>query len=367
MSNRKRTLVYPFSREFLPWFSYFQTYQPEYEITALVTPQGFSMNGKDAGVIDNRNRIGILAEEDVDAALETADALLVQDSAVCQKIREKVLEKMRKAKEKGMDILCSLPLSEEERSELEGEGFHYFAEPTAAGVEYANTFKLEELSVPVVFVGELLEDTNAIDTLFSLAGRFRRDGYQVCTIGARKDSRMAGVHSLPAFFYEPMLGEEKALRLNRFLYELTEEEQPDVVLIQLPGGMFKFNNRHTNGMGIGAYLVSQAAECDCFVLSASCGFASVDMFRDLDQKFRLCFGFGIDAAAVSNRVYDSMTQIEVYGKMEYYCLSPERVKEMIQAYCVGSATPYFQQFCEEEEQKLYQTVVSALADQTVSY
>ena len=47
--------------------------------------------------------------------------------------------------------------------------------------------------------------------------------------------------------------------------------------------------------------------------------------------------------------------------------APERVKEIIHTYCNGSATPYFQQFCEEEEQKLYQTVVSALADQTVSY
>ena len=69
---RKNIAVYPFTREFLPYFSYFQEFHPDYVITSLVSPKGFSMAGKDGGVFDNRGEIGMLVEDDINAALEKA-------------------------------------------------------------------------------------------------------------------------------------------------------------------------------------------------------------------------------------------------------------------------------------------------------
>lgn len=370
---RKNIAVYPFTREFLPYFSYFQEFHPDYVITSLVSPKGFSMAGKDGGVFDNRGEIGMLVEDDINAALEKAQALLIPDSSSCEKMRSKILSVISKAILQGKDILCAMPLTSEELEKYKNLGYEkqflYYAEPECFSIRNRTTDMITDINTPVVFIGEFLENSDAVDVLMSLATQFRKNGYTVSSIGFRKDSRMVGIHTYPDFFYETSVSNQaKVSGFNAFLADMEAEEQPDVFLIQLPGGLMKYNNRHLNGMGIDAYLVAQAATCDCFVLSASCGFASPEIFEELGKHFRETLNAKVNAISISNRLVDSIDLVASTGVLKYFYFTTKRVREILDRYCSDkSSIPFFPLFEEDSRVKLYQAVIRCLTGNPIVY
>ena len=373
MKKRKKVVVYPFTREFLPYFSYFQEFHPDYVIASLVSPKGFSMAGKDGGLFDNRGNIGMTVEADIEAALEQADVLLVPDSPSCEKMRSRILSVMRKAKSEGKDILCTMPLTTKEHEEFNNTGlvnqFLYYAEPETFSIRNRMSDAISEINTPVVFIGEFLEISDGTDLLMFLTKRFQKDGYTISAIGTRKDAQLVRFHTYPGFFYETSVSNQaKVSGFSAFLADIEAEEQPDVFLIQLPGGLMKYNNRHLNGLGIDAYLAAQAVTCDCFILSASCGFASPEIFESLDKHFREILNAKVNAISISNRLPNSIDLSASTGELKYFYFTPKRVREILNRYCSNeSSIPFFPLFEEESQEKLYQTALSRLTGNPIVY
>ncbi len=288
-------------------------------------------------------------------------------------MRSKILSVMGKAKSEGKDILCAMPLSDDEQKEFKNIGhtchFLYYANPESFSLQNRTTDTITEINTPVVFVGEFLENTDGTDVMMVLAERFKKDGYIVSAIGARKDSQLVGFHTYPDFFYGTSVSNQaKVSGFNAFLANIEADEQPDVIIIQLLGGLMRYDNHHLNGLGIDAYLVAQAVTCDCFVLSASCGFASPEIFEGLDKHFREVLNAKINVISISNRLADPLDLVAGTGTLKYFYFTPKRVREILVRYCSDkSLIPFFPLFEKESQENLYQAVLKSLTGNSIVY
>ena len=104
--------IYPFTQSSFPLYEFFPIFQPEYEITHLVSPVGLGLAGHDAGFATNRSDFGIIVQDNIDQTLNECDALLVPfgdlktDSAFFD-----TFDVMCKAAEQGKTIFCASKLT----------------------------------------------------------------------------------------------------------------------------------------------------------------------------------------------------------------------------------------------------------------
>lgn len=371
MENKKKAVVYPFTREFLPYVSYLHSSHPDFTITSLVSPKGYFMDGKDAGHFDNRGAIGIPVTEDIDSALRDTQALVIPDSPVCSRMRTTILNQIKSALKMGHSVYCAMQLEEAEISELssmseKGE-FIYLNLPENDIASRWRSDKIEEFDIPVVFIGEVMEDNQAADLLFSLTALFQKEGYQVSAVSPDANIRLSGLHSYPLSFSSSASDEDKVVFFNQYVHSIAENEHPDIILIQLAGGMIKYNNAHLNGMGIGAYLVSQAVQADGVIVSITSDMTNTDLFEELRVLFKHRFGTEMIAIHLSNRAVDAANQLTSVGKTEYCCYPQSYVNQLIAELCTGSKIPVYNIFSPGEIGRLYESVISYLAGNTIVY
>ena len=96
---------------------------------------------------------------------------------------------------------------------------------------------------------------------------FRERGYRASGVLDRCYAGLFSLHPMPSFLKEGAEETDKIYRFNAYLKQLEQSERPDVLFVQLPGGMLKYNDQIPNDFGVYGYLISQAVQPDCFVLS----------------------------------------------------------------------------------------------------
>lgn len=74
----RKAMIYPFSARCLPLTLYFSKFQPEYSISALVSPVGLGLFGRTPFYAANRTgESDLLVQCEIEVALKQCDALIV--------------------------------------------------------------------------------------------------------------------------------------------------------------------------------------------------------------------------------------------------------------------------------------------------
>lgn len=117
-----KAMLYPFTDKSIPLFLYFSKFQPEYEITVLVSPPGLGLAGHSPLYAANRgDNIPLLVQSDVEESLQQCDTLIVpfgnpqNDFSFCDAIPV-----VHHAAVLGKEIFCCLKLTNSQRKELKG-------------------------------------------------------------------------------------------------------------------------------------------------------------------------------------------------------------------------------------------------------
>ena len=53
--------------------------EKDYCVKSVVSPNGFGINGRDIGIIKNRDYLGITCNRDIEAGIENCEAVLIAD------------------------------------------------------------------------------------------------------------------------------------------------------------------------------------------------------------------------------------------------------------------------------------------------
>ena len=117
----RKAMIYPFSARCLPLTLYFSKFQPEYSISALVSPVGLGLFGRTPFYAANRTgESDLLVQCEIEVALKQCDALIVpygdykNDPSFYNAI-----DVIHCAVAMGKEIFCCLPLRKPQRKEIE--------------------------------------------------------------------------------------------------------------------------------------------------------------------------------------------------------------------------------------------------------
>ncbi len=156
-------------------------------------------------------------------------------------------------------------------------------------------------NVPMVVVAGCWEKTDKFEVSLALRERFIENGYRLLQIGSRDGCEMLGFHSFPGFMLRRDVdATDKIFYFNRWILKRVKEEQPDLILLTIPGATQDFNEQFTRGSGLLHHQVFQAITPDVLLLCTFYMPDSLKILEDLALSCKYRFGASVDAFHMSN-------------------------------------------------------------------
>lgn len=316
---KKITTVYPFDSDFIPFLRN-NAFPQELDIKYLVSPSGWGYDGQDAGCADCGPSIGSLCSSDFSQACELSDTIVFAKSLKPLNFDEFIWPKMQQAVEARKNIVATLPLSQEYLDKIkhlckEHEcGFQYFYDNLSQDSIVLNPdtrkqleFSMEILT-PVIMVTSITDDLCKFDTQLGLASYAQKAGYKVSLITSRQDGSFAGYHSYPNFMLHQSFSEkDKILLFNHFVKNIEQSENPDVIIIGIPGGVFPLKKNQLGWCGTSAFEISHSLQSDVAVVCLYVAPFNETYYDELNKVLEYRFALTDNHFLITNVSYDDFT------------------------------------------------------------
>lgn len=343
---RTPAALFPFDSQLLPAVKLFEELQDKYTLRKLFSPPGFGLTGRDAGYSRNHPDAGMMVTEALDSADPTWDTLiLARKETIANAKMESAAES---ALHSGKSVLYFDNDSTDVPRKLWALSERY---PGMVRIYCGNTYTLgnqrfggdeyKYIDAPVVLVGGLVKEADTFEVVLRLTARLLAHGFCVTGITRHPLGKLFGLHTLNHIIDRTDLTEaEKILELNQFVRSLEAAERPNVVLIEAPDAVIRYNNFALNGFGIYTYMLCQAVRPDYFVCCVPCELAVGQFLEAISSDFKYRLGSPIHAAHVSNLVIDSIDLMQARS-ISYVYADLDAVREQIANHREGSSIPLF--------------------------
>jgi peptide maturation system protein (TIGR04066 family) len=310
---KEKMMIYPFDAGFSAILRH-QSLLEGYEISKLVSPRGWGLCDNDASVADSGSYMNIWVWDNFDEALKECDTIFFTkpDNTIFD-FENIVKNPLLKSAEAGKNIICTIAMKEELKERLlnicnkKGTYFRYYGEHENYNKHFPK-FEYEKISrirTPVIVVLGTSEKTNKFEIQLSLRENLLEMGYKVSQVGTRKGCELMGFHSFPEFMFSPSLNESgKVFLYNQFIKNLEVKDDPDVIIIGIPGGIVPFNEELTNRFGVLAFEISNAIAPDVVIFSTLYTDYSPSYFELLSTTIKYKLGYNIDFFNIANHQFD---------------------------------------------------------------
>ncbi len=157
--------------------------------------------------------------------------------------------------------------------------------------------------IPVIYVGGVIDNMDNSYIAITLKEELKKMGYKVDCISNDINTRFLECISFPEDFFDDMIPLELKIKyFNYYINACIETLKLDVIIIQLPYGVIKYNDVHTNTFGVFSYMISQAINCDYFVCNIPINFYSITYYNLLSDYFYKKYNCVINALHISNNI-----------------------------------------------------------------
>jgi peptide maturation system protein (TIGR04066 family) len=195
-----------------------------YDIVAAIPEKGYGLEGKDACALDGGELTDFILHNPYEGDVRSYDVVL--SDIINDKLSSEI-PRVRKA----------LP-----------------------------TDKLKEIPIPVVVVMGSGTDCQKFDIQLGLREAFLKEGYKVSQFGTKRYSNLFGFDPIPDFSEYPLW--KKVYAYNDLFYEKCRQDNSDVIIIGVPGGVMPITSYACEKFGEEALAISFAAKPDIAVFSS---------------------------------------------------------------------------------------------------
>ena len=301
-------LIYPFDCEFVPFVRH-QSLIRDFKLHKLVSPKGWGYKG-DACIADYGDKTGFIVENDFESAMSECDALMLVDSKLPLDFDSNIRSKVAAAASEHKIIYNVRKFDDQTNDEIKSicEKFNTKINTLKREKEIfaSENPQLFEINTPVILVIGLSENTNKFEIELSITEKFIHDNYKVSLIASRQRCEFLGAHSFPSFMFDIINDNDKIIYFNHLIKGIEMAEDPDVIVVGLPGGALPINKDFPNGFGILTYLVSQALKPDYVIMSSLymdyLGNSFTDYYNSINCMINRKFGFEIDYHNIANSI-----------------------------------------------------------------
>lgn len=311
MERKEKLLVYPYDIEFAPVIRHAELMKG-YEIAGVCSPSGWGLAGRDAGEAVYAENTGIIVKSNFEEMLESCDTVLFSESKEKLDFDKYIYSRMLKSIDAGKNLLCAIEMDKAVADQIgelcksKGVYFKHFNREAPLDTPYEGDMnRIHSINTPVIFVIGIAGFTGKFEIQLSLREKFLKEGYRVSQIGSRNYCQLFGFHSFPHFMNCTIPEVEKVYRFNAFVKQIEERENPDVIIIGVPGAVMPYNNDFTNGFGITAYEISNALTPDAVVMSLYYADYVEEYFTLTSTSMRYKLGLEVDCYSISNVAFDN--------------------------------------------------------------
>lgn len=188
----------------------------------------------------------------------------------------------------------------------EGKEIYYEKEvPRSSGCLGKDTEELYRPGSTVIAVGECFEGFGSDDLICGLVSCFEKRGWKSVVVTVRNLFSITGMRGIPEELNtRGERGTEAVLLWNRYVRYLEETYAPDILLIQVPGGLMQFPGRRWDFFGIRAQSFFLAVQPDLFYAVVPFNMSDKKTLEDLKMDFYYRLGMAPDNFFLSDRLVD---------------------------------------------------------------
>ena len=275
--NNKRIAMFPIDEDFLslPNKQHIQIGRECHSISYYITLEGWNIENKE---------IQLHTFEKFN--FEIIDTLVLINSF--RKLEDEVIQKIvSMAAENEIKILCArddIDINTEvlKRECLEKNVAYEFVSEEVSIVENR---LINNIEIPIVTISGVGPYVGKFVVGLYLRNSFEDAGYKTLFISPRREGKIFGTHIFPEYMYNKNLDyTTKVYEFNSYVKSLVKEENPDIVLIGVPGEMMELSERHKMNFGIMASIVFNAIKPDVSILNMY-NMRYTDEFLEEQRKF----------------------------------------------------------------------------------
>lgn len=168
--------------------------------------------------------------------------------------------------------------------------------------ELSGSKELFDINTSIIFVLGFSENTNKYNTLLSLHKELKIQDLNVYTLSARKSKDFDDINTLPGFIYDCNVNTtDKILFLNHYICNIENTIHPDLILIEVPGGIGRYSRKLVNGFGEYLFIFSNAIPSDCNILNLPVDNYNHSYFIDINNLLVNKYDLEIDFFNIINK------------------------------------------------------------------
>lgn len=312
-------------RETIPIVRFQTEMLSKFEIKKAVTLKGWGMESIQD--IDNRGDVEQIEMYDIVDKFNVGVLVIIKPHRFCN-FEEHVLPFIEKNISTIKMIVCSWETYHEEIERLCEK--HKIVYRKIGYENYkidADSMHLLQLRTPIIYVTSLSEMSDKFICQQSLFQYFIKKGYNVELVGTKTYSELLGCRSFPLFMFDNRLSNsQKIVGFNHFLRNIEVTNNPDLIIVGIPGEINGFVNGISEYFDDILYLVSNAARPDVTVVSTLYG--EVKNPQILVDTLKYKYGWELENVFVNNMMYESQLSL-VYKKKEYIKIDTNIIEDEV--------------------------------------
>jgi hypothetical protein len=214
------------------------------------------------------------------STLVLVNSFRILESEVLQKIVNIVAHN-------GIKIICARDDMDIDEGQLQGKciekniEYSFICEETSL----AEHMVMHNIEVPVITIAGIGPYVEKFKLGLHIRNAFEDAGYKILYISPRREGKLFATHIFPEYMYKKDLDfARKVLSFNVYVNSLVAKEQPDILLVGVPGETMELSEKHKMNFGILASAVFNAVKPDVSILNVY-NLRYTDKFLDEQKKY----------------------------------------------------------------------------------
>lgn len=360
---KKRAIIFPYNAEYASIIRN-RDLLKNHEIVACISPIGYGLEGKDAAFAYGGENTGIFIANREINEIDFDDLLVCESSGDFDTL---IMPQIKITAECGKNVIFLYDIDQQKKNEVEElckkENVKYSV-ITNRKMDVGELFEHEiiPISVPVVFVASVIENTNKFDVQLGLRKFLQEEGYKVSQIGTKEYCELFGFHAIPDFMYENQLSEaDKIVWFNRICKSIELQEKPDIFIIGVPGATMVFNEAITNNFGITAFEMANAVRPDTAIMCVPYEGYDSNFLKMIQTSSKYKLDMQVDCFNIANKHFDAARSKEE-KKLSFITTGLDLVDKRIAELKRDSEIPIYNSLNTTSALEMYSYIINKLSE-----
>ena len=224
-----------------------------------------------------------------------------------------------------------------------------------------------EREAPVVFVGSIIEGTQEYDLMLMMTEYLRKQGYKVSTISDETYEELFQIHKYPV---RKNVKEFDAAsmkhQLETYVNAIDSIEKPDLMIVQLPGGFMKYDDKEIEENAIGNYIVTQAIRGDLMFVTSAYGEINNLFMDELSNICKYRFEAKLYGVNISN-LFSDASELPLSHSFKLIALGKDKMDEVFEKMEKENVRDVFNVYNTSSFEAIMEKMLDELSDNSEGY